>query len=264
MLKIILLLAASMFVSHAVCFETLRAQTLDTITTKNQKTLVTHIVPIKHSYAVFFTDSTGKRTSSADIWDREIRRAKNAEGQELVEFEWRWWRKDSLLLQTKGICAFPSLELLEYTKTPTLAVKNENGILNVKTQTRTKTDTAFTMPFDGKAFTFPMDLEIFGLLPMKSVGQKFSVPFYEPGSTSYKYYTCTVAGKERLVLQENAGIECWLLQIDYGQFGAYATFWVSESTGEILKMQEYFRGNYRYKIKLFSDDSSEVKRVPKM
>lgn len=236
---------------------------LDTITTKNQKLDVQKIVPVRHSYAVFFTDSTGKRTSSADIWDREIRRAKNAAGQEIVEFDWKWWRKDSLLLQTYGQCAFPSLELLEYRKEPTLLVKNENGILNVKTQTRTKTDTAFAMPFDGKAFTFPMDLELFGLLPMKSVGQRFSVPFYEPGSGKYSYYTCSVVGKEQLRLQENVGIECWMVQIDYAQFDSYATFWISIFTGEVLKMQEYFNKRYRYKIKLFSDDSADAKRVPK-
>ncbi len=254
-----LLVSAPLFLAS----EAIRAQTLDTITTKNQKIVVKNIVPIKHSYAVFFTDSTGKRTSSSDIWDREIRRTKNAAGQEVVEFEWHLWRKDSLLFQTKGICAFPSLELLEYTKIPALVVKSENGNLNIKTQTRTKADTAFTMPFDGKAFTFPIDLEIFGLLPMKSVGQKFSIPFYEPGSASYKYYTCTVVGKERLLLQENAGIDCWMLQIEYAPFGGYATFWISETSGEVLKMQEYVRGNYRYKIKLFSDNSLEAKRVPR-
>jgi hypothetical protein len=258
MLKTFLFTAALFLASEA-----LSAQTLDTITAKNNKIDVRKITPIKHSYAVFFTDSTGKRTSSADIWDRELRRTKDASGKEVVEFEWKWWRKDSLLMQTKGICAFPSLELLEYTKAPTLSVKNENGTLNIKTQTRMKADTAFTMLFDGKTFTFPMDLEIFGLLPMKSVGQKFSVPFYEPGSGSHKYYTCTVVGKERLVLQENAGIDCWLLQIDYGQFGAYATFWISERTGEVLKMQESFRGIFRYKIKLFSDNSADAVRVPK-
>jgi hypothetical protein len=240
------------------------AQTLDTITTKNQKLDVRKIVPVRHSYAVFFTDSTGKRTSSADIWDREIRLTKNAAGKDVYAFSWKWWRKDSLLLQTKGECAFPSLELLEYSKSPTLLVKNENGTLNVKTQTRAKADTAFTIPFDGRAFTFPMDLEFFGLLPIKSLGQRFSVPFYEPGRDEYSYYTCSVAGKEFLRLQENAAIECWLVQIDYGQMGAYATFWASAATGEVLKMQESFNGIFRYKIKLFSDDSAEAKRVPKM
>jgi hypothetical protein len=239
------------------------AQTLDTITTKNQKLVIKNIVPIKHSYAVFFTDSLGKRTSSADIWDREIRLTKSTTGKDVYSFEWKWYRKDSLLLQTQGQCAFPSLELIEYTKSPSLLVKNENGTLNIKTQTRTKTDTAFTAPFDGSAFTFPMDLEFFGLLPMKSVGQKFSVPFYEPGSAKYSYYTCTVVGKEPLRLQENASIECWMLQIDYGQMGAYATFWISTATGEVLKMQEYFRGMFRYKIKLFADNSAEAVRIPK-
>lgn len=256
--KKIFLIAASLLVSQVVC-----AQMPDTITTQNSKILVKNITPVKHSYVVFFTDSTGKRTSAADIWDREIRRTKNAAGKEVVEFDWSWWRKDSLLLQAKGICAFPSLELLEYTKTPTLAVKNENGTLSVKTQTRTKSDTAFTIPFDGQAFTFPMDLELFGLLPIKSVGQKFIVPFYEPGGAKYSYYTCSVVGKERLVLQETLGVECWMLQIDYGQMGAYANFWISQNTGEVLKMQEFFRGMYRYKIKLFSDNSADAKRVPK-
>ena len=239
------------------------AQTLDTITTKNQKLDVRKIVPVKHSYAVFFTDSVGNRTSSADIWDREIRITKNAAGKDVYAFERKWWRKDSLFFQTQGQCAFPSLELIEYSKAPSLMVKNENGTLNVKAVTRSKTDTAFTILFDGKAFTFPMDLEFFGLLPMQSVGQKFSVPFYEPGSPKYSYYTCTVVGKELLRLQENATIECWMLQIDYGRADSYATFWISTASGEVLKMQEFFSGRFRYKIKMFSDTSAEAVRVPK-
>ncbi len=259
MLKAIPFLIASLLACPS-----LHAQTLDTITTKNQKIVVKNLVPIKHSYAVFFTDSIGNRTSSADIWDREIRRAKNSAGQDVIEFEWKMWRKDSLFLQTKGVCAFPSLELLEYTSAPMLAVKNTEGILNVRMQTRMKTDTTFAIPFDGTPFTFPMDLEIWGLLPIKYAGQKFSVPFYEPGRGSYKYYTCTVVGKEQLVLQGTTGIDCWMLQIDYGQSGSYATFWIAQDSGEVLKMQESFRGVYRYKIKLFSDNSANVRRIPKM
>lgn len=32
---------------------------------------VRKIVPVKHNFAVFFTDSAGKRALSADIWGRE-------------------------------------------------------------------------------------------------------------------------------------------------------------------------------------------------
>lgn len=239
------------------------AQIPDTITTKNQKLDVRKIVPVKHSYAVFFTDSLGKRISSADIWDREVRLAKDAKGNNAYFFEWKWYRKDSLFFQTQGQCAFPSLELVEYSKPPSLLVRNENNTLAIKATTRAKTDTSFSIAFDGKAFTFPMDLEFFGLLPMKSVGQKFSVPFYEPGSPSYNYYTCTVIGKEQLRLQESVGVECWMLQIDYGRPDSYATFWISTASGEVLKMQEYFSGRFRYKIKLFSDTSAEAIKIPK-
>jgi hypothetical protein len=254
---------AQTLAAQTVAAQPLALQPLDTITAQQQKLDIKKIVPIKHSYAVFFTDSLGNRTSSADIWDREIRLMKNTQGRDVYAFEWKWWRKDSLLLHAQGQCAFPSLEILEYSKAPTLAVKREGGMLNVKTQTRAKVDTAFTMAFDGKAFAFPMDLEFFGVLPITSVGQKFSVPFYEPGGAKYSYYTCSVVGKESLRLHEGAAVECWLFQIDYGQFGSYATFWISTATGEVLKMQEYFRGMYRYKIKLFADNSAEAVRVPK-
>lgn len=69
------LLTAALFLA----FEALSAQTLDTITSKNQKIDVRKIVSVKHNYA------TGKRTSSADILERELRRTNNNAGKAVLE-----------------------------------------------------------------------------------------------------------------------------------------------------------------------------------
>ncbi|RYF80082.1 MAG: hypothetical protein EON98_13860, partial [Chitinophagaceae bacterium] len=99
-------------------------------------------------------------------------------------------------------------------------------------------------------FEFPMDLEIFPLLPFKKAGQVFAIAFYEPGTAQSNYYKLTVTGKEALPLVGAQTVNCWLLRIDYAP-GSYATFWITDKTREVVKMREYFRGRYRYKVRLY-------------
>jgi hypothetical protein len=103
---------------------------------------------------------------------------------------------------------------------------------------------------DSPAYEFPMDLEIFPLLPFRKTGQQFAIAFYEPGTAKSNYYKLTVTGKEDLALVGAQAASCWLLRIDYAP-GSYATFWISDKTREVLKMKEYFRGRYRYKVRLY-------------
>lgn len=228
---------------------------IDTINTTTQKLNMPAFKEGKRTYAVFFEDSTGKRLGSADLWDRSIRFSTNAAGQRIYQFDWNWYRKDTLIAQVTatGLAA----NLTPLTHNGNYFKRGErNFIFNGTTVTvpdgskRTAKDSTFKVVMNPPGFEFPMDLEIFPLLPFKKVGQQFAIAFYEPGTPASNYYKLTVEGKEALPVSGSTKINCWILRIDYGQ-QSYATFWIADQSREVLKMREYFRGRYRYKVKLY-------------
>ena len=205
----------------------------------------------KASYAVFFEDSTGKRLSSADIWDRTLRRT-SLNG---YEFVWSWYHRDSLLAFVKATGQWPSLAPLTYDAVYTRRgsrhfVFQQQVVTIPDSARRTPSDSLFRVTMQPAAFAFPMDLELLALLPIRRVGQQFAMAFYEPGSPASAYYALRVTGRETLALPGPARLSCWLLRIDYGR-DSFATFWISEHSREVVKMKEYYRGRYRYKVKLY-------------
>lgn len=229
---------------------------VDTINTATLKLNLAAFKDSKRSYAVFFEDSTGKRLTSADIWDRTIRLSQTPSGQKIYEFDWKWFQKDSLLGHVTATGQLPSLapfaHKADYAKRGKLStIFSGNNVTVSMPSRKTGKDTTFNVTLKQPAFEFPMDLEILPLLPIKKVGQQFAVAFYEPGTPAASYYRLTVTGKEDLPVGGSTKINCWLLKIDYGRPDAHATFWISDQSREVVKMREYFRGRYRYKVKLF-------------
>lgn len=229
---------------------------IDTINTANLKLNVAALREAKRTYAVFFADSAGKRLSSADLWDRTIHLSTSPTGQRIYQFDWQWFQKDSLLAHVTATGLLPSLAPLIHDATYTKRGKRNFVFTGTRVtiptaSQRTAKDSAFSVTMNPPAFEFPMDLEILPLLPFKKVGQEFAIAFYEPGSPEANYYRLTVTGKEDVLVGGSDTINCWLLKIDYGQPDVYATFWISDQNREVIKMREYFRGRYRYKIKLY-------------
>jgi hypothetical protein len=228
---------------------------VDTINTSNLKLSIPALKEGKSTYAVFMEDSLGRRLGSAALWDRTIRFAKDAQGQRQYIFNWDWYQQDSLLMHVTATGALPSLKPTShyayYRKRGKISFLFRNNLVTIPDSSyRTPRDSAFQVTLNPPAFEFPMDLEIFPLLPFKKTGQKFAIAFYEPGSPKSDYYTLTVTGKEELPVGNAGKIVCWLLRIDYGR-GAHATFWISDKSREVLKMQEYYKGKYRYKVRLY-------------
>ena len=231
-----------------------RAQ-IDTINTGNNRLNTAAFKEGKSAYAVYFEDSTGKRITSADIWDRTIKLTTTADGQKHYQFGWQWYRKDTLIADVTATGLFPSFQPLTheavYTGRGTRSFVFAGNVVTVPQAKRaTAKDSTFRVVTDQPAFEFPMDLELFALLPFKKTGQQFAMAFYEPGGAQSAYYPLTVTGNEELPLPGGRKASCWLLRIDYAP-GSYSTFWISDKTREVLKMKEYFRGRYRYKVKLY-------------
>jgi len=208
----------------------------------------------KATYAVFFEDSMGKRISAADLWDRQLQLFDSA-GQRWYRFSWQVWRRDSLIMDVISAGQLPLMKPLRhdawYSGRGRKAFAFADTVVTVSEDTkRSARDSAFRVSLQPHGFIFPMDLELFPLVPFRRVGQQLAMAFYEPGTPRASYYPLSVTGREDLVLPGGAKVRCWLLRIDYGR-GVHATFWISDKTREVLKMKEYFGGRYRYKVRLF-------------
>ncbi|TCJ14452.1 hypothetical protein EPD60_10705 [Flaviaesturariibacter flavus] len=227
----------------------------DTIDTRRGGLLTKYLKAGKASYVVYFTDSaSGRRISSADIWDRGIE-LHDSLGRQWYRFSWQVWRRDSLAADVVSTGAVARMQPLaheaEYKGRGHFGYVFDNGVVTVPPRwQRTAKDSTMNVRVDPPGFAFPMDLELFPLLPFKKVGQEFQMAFYEPGSPKSDYYKLTVTGREDLALPGGARVNCWLLRIDYGR-GTSATFWIADKERVVLKMQEAFRGRYRYKVRLY-------------
>ena len=228
---------------------------VDTINTDNLKLNISAFAEGKSSFAVFFEDSLGNRLTSADIWDRSISISQNASGQKAFRFEWKWYRKDTLITNVVATGLMPSLKMLthdaDYKARGNFSYLFTNGVVTVpEKKQRNARDSSFRVVLNPAGFEFPMDLEIFPLLPFKKVGQEFAIAFYEPGSAKSNYYHLTVTGREDLPMPGAARLACWMLRIDYAP-GSYADFWISDKSRQVVKMREYFKGRFRYKVRLY-------------
>jgi hypothetical protein len=173
---------------------------VDTINTDNLKLNIAALKEGMASYVVFFEDSLGNRITSADIWDRSIRFSADATGQKLFHFDWTWWRKDSLESTVQATGLLPSLKPLvhnaDYVRRGKFAFAFDNNTVTIPpAYQKTGKDSAFKVVMDPPAYEFPMDLEIFPLLPFRKTGQQFAIAFYEPGTAKSNYYKLTVTGK---------------------------------------------------------------------
>ncbi|HEX2606547.1 MAG TPA: hypothetical protein VHK91_04170, partial [Flavisolibacter sp.] len=182
------------------------------------------------SYAVYFTDSLGNRITSADIWDRSVRIDRTGAGAPQYYFDWKWYRKDTLIasVQATGnaLTLQPFTHTAEYTKRGNFSFQFDGPRVTIPAAfQKTAKDSAFQVVMDPPGFEFPMDLELFPLLPFKKQGQTFAMAFYEPGSPKSAYYKLTVTGLEDLPTVGGQSVNCWILRIDYAT-GSYADFWI--------------------------------------
>lgn len=227
---------------------TAQVDTINTITLKVNKDTFHES---KTTYAVFWKDSIGNHIGGAEIWERSIRKINT----DAYQFDWKWHKKDTLYahIVTTGELASmkPNMHYADYFKQGNFTFSFNNNTVSIPEFAQTKEQhKKFKVLLNPPAFVFSMDLEILPLLPFTKIGQTFALAFYEPGAAHSAYYKVTVINKEELALHGNKKINCWLLRIDYAP-NMFATFWISDKPREVIKMEEYYQGKYRYKKKLF-------------
>lgn len=250
MKETIVMLAALLISSSAMS----QAQ-IDTIHTNSKLLNVGAFHQQQNTYAVYWEDSLGNSISTPDLWRRSMDLVKQEDGTQLFLFDWLWYKKDSLYAHIKASGKLatmkPDWHHANYFKRGKFTVAySGNEVTIPDSAQRHPRHAEFKVILNPPAFEFPMDMELFALLPFKKVGQQFVMPFYESGSKASAYYKLTVVAKEYLTLHATSKVQCWLLRIDYAP-DSYATFWISDKPREVIKMKEYYQGKYRYKVKLY-------------
>ncbi|MFI5450694.1 hypothetical protein ACHMWN_00925 [Pedobacter sp. UC225_61] len=224
---------------------------IDTINAKNNKLLLQNLKEGTNTYLVYMTDSLMAKRSIGDIWKRTTKLT-TFHQQPVIEFRWEWMHADTLLATIINICDSKTLapiyrhgnykgrgifayDYKDDFMLPTDTVKNNLAIKKGKVQ--------LNIPI----ISWELDLETYALLPIKKVGQKFDISFFDPNEAKPSYHRYEVVGKEDLVLNNEVKTKCWLLKINYTP-DSYATFWLTEKNKEVIKMKEYFKGKYRVKV----------------
>ncbi len=232
----------------------LGAAQADTINAANGKLQTQRLKEGTKTYLVYFTDSLMNRQGVGSIWVRKTDFI-HEHGQDLVRFSWDWIVGDSLAQQVTNLCDRKTLApLYHYTKSrkrgvtawkfereamvPDDTVADNNAVKRGRVQ----------LPLP--VISWEQDLETYPLLPIRKTGQVFDIAFFDPNETEPSYHRYTVAGKEPLLLNNDTKVNCWILRIDYGN-DAYALFWLTETSKEVIRMKEYFNGRYRFKVKLY-------------
>lgn len=228
-----------------------QAQKTDTLDLRSNKLIVSNLNIGTKDYLVYFVTPKGK-TGNLWLWKRTVQKA-NRNGQEVLEFTQHWSSSDttnfrhlysiSSASDFKPIYHFrqtgPKKEAFNFSEEKITGADSvaDNLIKDLSV-------TSKVLPYN-----WELDLEVFQTLPYKT-GKQFAINFYHPGGrTGATYYLYKVIGEEKIAGSNAQTIDCWKLKIDYTT-SSWATFWISKKSKEVIKMQEFFNGNYRYKVLL--------------
>lgn len=229
---------------------------IDTITATNGKLNLKRLQEGKATYLVYFTDSNFVRKGVGDIWERNTHFS-TLNHKPVVEFGWKWINKDTVIANVINICERTTMKPIfhkaNYGKRGIIAydfVGKEmiasDTVANNKVIKKPKI--TLNMP----VLNWELDLETYPLLPIKKIGQQFLISFMDANSPIPAYHLYEVIGKEAIAVNIDTKTKCWILKhTDATHPNYYALFYLSEKSGQVIKMKEYFQGMYRFKVKLY-------------
>lgn len=226
---------------------------VDTISLNTNDLLTKQLQPGLHQYIVYFEMAAKKKIIAPMLWNRQVNFTE-VKGKKVIEIKQHWYSADTLM--NRVLYSLSEREtftpIFHYAKNARgieafdFEGRKVNGSDTVANNAKKDFEIALSIP----TLNWELDLEVFSTLPYKKVGQTFVINFYHPGGrTPPKYYAYTVSADEIIKSTDSKTIDCWLLKIAYNETD-WAIFWISKKTKEVLKMQEHFKGNYRYKVKL--------------
>ncbi len=121
-------------------------------------------------------------------------------------------------------------------------------------QFKKKTETDFQNSFAAYNLNWHSDLIIFQMLPYKE-NRTIRINFYDPGSSEAQIADYIVTGTETISGSAGEKIECWTVEYRNEQHKSVQKFWISKKTKEVLKEEDSYNNNYRFKLKLKTAES---------
>jgi hypothetical protein len=226
---------------------------IDTISLVKKDLVISQLTPGLHQYLVYFERPKQKKIMMPMLWNRQVD-FKQFKGKPTIEVTQNWYATDTLL--NRYIYSINSREdfspIYQYGKSArgVEAFEFEQNRVSGSDTVASNSKKEMEVKSTASTLNWELDMEVFSMLPYKKTGQTFVINFYHPGGkTEPMYYQYKVIGSEAIQGTNTATIDCWQLKISYNET-SWAIFWISKKSKEVLKMQEYFGGGYRYKVKL--------------
>jgi hypothetical protein len=242
-----------LFITLALFALNAKAQ-IDTINATNNKLQMQNLKEGTSNYLVYFTDTAYNRKTIGDLWQRTTKRT-TFKDKPAIEFTWKWLSKDTITATVLNIndaqTLAPIHHYANYKKRGVVGYDYVDGFMNpidtIKNNMAFKIGRpALTIP----VLNWELDLETYPLLPIKKVGQKFDISFADPNSKNITYHRYEVVGKEYLQLNSETKVKCWLLKAQYTK-DRWAIFWLTEKNKEVIKMQDFSKDGFRFKVKQY-------------
>jgi hypothetical protein len=233
------------------CFTHSFAQ-IDTINITRNDLVTSQLKEGVHQYLVFFENAKKKKILSYWLWTREVKLSK-LNNEAVIEINQKWLSSDTAAYRevysvSRQRNFSPLYHMVKSPKGTEAFTFTDKEVVATDTVNGNKLKD-FRKAFITPPLNWELDLEIFSTLPIRKEGQRFIMNFYHPGGSEPAFYEYKVIGIEKITVADGDKVDCWKLKIDYNA-DAWAIFWISKKSKEVLKMQEAYKGNYRYKVKL--------------
>jgi hypothetical protein len=205
-----------------------------------------------HQYLVYLENPKKKMIAGHSLWNRQVT-FKTIAGREVIEVVQRWHSADTTRNRyVYSICdraTFAPHYHYARSARSVEAFNFETGKIIGADSVGGNSKKGFELILPEPTLNWEMDLEVFNTLPIKKVGQRFIINFYHPGGSAPKFYEYKIIADGKLQTLEGRPMDCWQLKINYTETD-WAIFWISKKSNEVIKMQEHFRGLYRYKVRV--------------
>jgi hypothetical protein len=239
------------FLLFICLYAEVRSQT-DTISIASNHLITSQLKEGLHQYIVYFENPKKQKITGHSLWSRQVSFRKH-NGSDVIEIVQRWHSSDTAFNRyVYSVCNRRNFQpIYHYTRSVRgiEAFNFTGGRVAGADSVADNGKKTLSVDTDVPTLNWELDLEIFSTLPIKREGQRFLINFYHPGGSKPAYYEYKIIGTESIKGIDNRQIECWKMKISYTA-NDWAVFWISKRSKEVLKMQEYFRGGYRYKIRL--------------
>lgn len=236
------------------------AQKKDTVVITADKVRTAYLKPGINRYLVYMKNGLDSNRIRYQMWTRTVGDTV-LNGKKALSIQQVWEDNDTIIHKVTAVCDAKTFATYLYNSWWKTAGKAQFDFVAKKAFVRNKElSDSMTQPAAKKmydAFTaasgqyflnWHLDLEVFSILPYKD-GVTFMINFYDPGFAAPQLVAYTVTGSDVLKNIGDLQIDCWLLK-HQSAIDNKETFWISKKTREVVKLEQEFKGRYRYKIKL--------------